>query len=171
LQLCEIESRHWLYLDDLAAQVRLIKICLNIHLVDDCSVHRCYQVWISSDWLDRLINSWVFPLILYFNHWSYNSFPRIFERMSIINIEVLQFKVLFDLLWDIFYQVILELLCKHLSCLPLLFIDFITKYINVIAFALSKWLFWEHLEIFRIIFLLARTNFDDFNRDWKMSCS
>ena len=143
---------------------------MNIHLVNDCSIHGCQHNWISGDCLHRWIGDWFLTVILQFYNWFNNSFPWVFERVSIIYIEVLQLKILFNLLWYVFYQVILQLLSKYLSCRTLLFIDFIAKYINVFAFAFSKWFLRKHLQIFRVIFFLTGTNFDDFNRHWQMSC-
>ena len=157
-------------MDYLAAQVRLIEFCLNIHLVDDRTIHGRLHVMISSHSLNcRIINDCLFFLLL-FDNWLNNSFPRVFERVSIINLKVLQLKVLFYLLRNVFDEVILKLLRKYLSCKPLLFIDFIAKYINIFAFTFCKRLFREHLQIFGVIFFLTAPNFDNFDGDWKMRC-
>ncbi len=88
VQLREIESRQRLFLDNLIAQVRLSKFCLNIYLVNNCAIHWCQHIWISGDCLHALIACWLLPVIMYLNDWFDNSFPGVFERLVIINIEV-----------------------------------------------------------------------------------
>lgn len=68
--------------------------------------------------------------------------------MIVINLKVLQFKVFLNLFGDVFDKIAFKLLRKDLCRVALLFIYFIAKHVNVVAFTFGKRLFGKGLQIF-----------------------